>query len=136
MAVFVYRTGTILNGLSASASTAVTVIPATMNDDLNTNTARVILWNTPSGQIKSLIAETTIALLANQAVQHSFTALTSAITAFSVEIRYSNPNMVPSVSIVGNEVIGATTNTGAPPRNTLFLAGGELYFNSSEAQNP
>lgn len=129
MAVYVYRTGKISNGATTGLETAVQVLPTTMNDDTGTNTVRVILWNTPTGAVKTLIAQTTVSLTGNGAVLHTFTALTSAVTEFAVEMRFSNEFMIGRVQLIGNALIGGA-GTG------LNIGPGDMKFDFSSTQSP
>ncbi|MBO9606987.1 MAG: hypothetical protein J7639_13595 [Paenibacillaceae bacterium] len=122
MAVYVYKTGVVLN----SPGTAVTINVNTVNDDLGTNSQNLLVWSTPNAATKTLAtAATATTIAANQAHLTSFT-LTSAVTAFEVEVRYSNPNMVPRVTVAGGDVLGTP----------LSFAAGTLYFASSQTENP
>ncbi|WP_135553118.1 hypothetical protein [Paenibacillus cymbidii] len=120
MAVFVYKTGSIRVG-ALTSNIAIEV--NTNNDDLGTNSQNILIWNTPNNATKTLLTSGAQAVAPNNAVLANFSI--SAITAFEVEVRYSNPNMVPRVVVTGDV-------TGSP----LTFAPGTLFHASSETQNP
>lgn len=121
MAVFVYKTGAIPRA-SLDGTTSVSVTVTTMNDDLGVNTANIIIWEVPLSGLKTALTQTAFALLANNALKTGFT-VTSTVAQFAVEVRYSNPNMVPEITLVGGTA-------------TERIFAGELFTASSATENP
>ncbi|WP_080834414.1 hypothetical protein [Cohnella massiliensis] len=121
MAVFVYKTGAIPRA-SLDATTTVSVTVTNMNDDLGVNTARIIYWEVPAAGVKTALSQTAFALLANNNLTTSFT-VTSTVAQFAVEVRYSNPNIVPEITLVGGAAVER-------------IQAGEMFFASSPTDNP
>lgn len=124
MAVFVYKTGKIARGTAAATAIRINI----MNDDLATNTARILVWRAPSGALKTEAANTgVLPISGNNSLQVSISIDSgTAVMEFAVEVRLSNPNMVPRITATGGPISGGDLSLGA----------GELFFGSSATQSP
>lgn len=128
MAVFVYSTGSI----QIDDNTAAIIVLTIENRTTTQESFRVFAWNTSSDPKTPLIFGPFGILMTippnGTALRNLQNILTlPGLTNFEIEIRLSNPHMVPYIQLSYTGLLG-------PILRDIYA--GEMFFDSTEIENP